>query len=758
MASYADSIELQHVSQKREDGRTGTDDVLQSSSSTEVAYPEFRADSAAAPARTVYDSTPLGDSPTTIRLLDVYEQHDGCEPLIRCKLRVVDLADSPHFTALSYVWGDATIQETIWCGDTPVRVTRNAWQALRHLRNKSAPLSIWIDAVCINQMDEDEKMRQISLMRSIYSSAIYVFIWLGEGNQRTERAMRYLETGGIPFRRFMNKKLADLSLDINSDDSWATTIPTGKRMMQRLMLHKILTMGLFHRQIHLYSELQELFSNPWIERIWTMQEIILARHPILVCGDHTISWFAFLCAAVVLDFLRFQNHVVLPPNCERWLQLGAFWRASRNEESESARQSDLERRLAMSAESDHRAYETEDTESLTEREQLNAPASPSETSCNVLLNVHIGEVESLRALWSRWIRVMTYICLGASLTFLMGPILVICMDGSHRNGPGFWLIFIPICMVLFSVFSSWLFTVPSHTSRSVRWKLAVMSQIASRFCSRWEDKYYGVHGIIRPRTAIAIDSASGSSFCQGDKYWTLCKGPSTFPEDLFRTFCLDLISWSNSLDFLLFKPAAPWQGAPSWVVNWDRADTKWIEYLQTFPVSHHAEGPYDTSELQVQVQDTASGSIACLPSGPHSESQLIVHAIMIANVEWLIRPDLDMDSGARRRNLWRQTVYLSGRLSAPWLQRHVARAAEDDRAIISCHLPTEPHNLYGLAPRWAKIGDKIAVVRGLSLPVVLRRERGRQYQVVGPAFVEHLMNGEHWTRKARRSWQRIVLV
>jgi hypothetical protein len=39
-----------------------------------------------------------------------------------------------------------------------------------------------------------EKAQQIPLMESVYSNAESVFLWLGDGNRGTDRAMHYLNS------------------------------------------------------------------------------------------------------------------------------------------------------------------------------------------------------------------------------------------------------------------------------------------------------------------------------------------------------------------------------------------------------------------------------------------------------------------------------------------------------------------------------------------------------------------------------------
>jgi hypothetical protein len=39
---------------------------------------------------------------------------------------------------------------------------------------------LWIDAICINQADLDERKQQVQLMRDVYSGASRVVVWLRE--------------------------------------------------------------------------------------------------------------------------------------------------------------------------------------------------------------------------------------------------------------------------------------------------------------------------------------------------------------------------------------------------------------------------------------------------------------------------------------------------------------------------------------------------------------------------------------------------
>jgi hypothetical protein len=68
----------------------------------------------------------------------------------------------------------------VYCSGAPLRVTKNCYDALKQLRYESCPRTLWVDTICINQSDNDEKSHQVAMMLDIYRNADRVYIWLGE--------------------------------------------------------------------------------------------------------------------------------------------------------------------------------------------------------------------------------------------------------------------------------------------------------------------------------------------------------------------------------------------------------------------------------------------------------------------------------------------------------------------------------------------------------------------------------------------------
>lgn len=125
----------------------------------------------------LYEPLPEG-SVRLLRLLPCSDQHSE----IRCKVFICPLltSGSTHlYDALSYVWGPEDNQSSIYIEDYKMSVRANLHAALLHLRDRFIERIIWIDAICINQEDNDEKGQQVQSMAEIYAKATRVIVWLG---------------------------------------------------------------------------------------------------------------------------------------------------------------------------------------------------------------------------------------------------------------------------------------------------------------------------------------------------------------------------------------------------------------------------------------------------------------------------------------------------------------------------------------------------------------------------------------------------
>ena len=85
---------------------------------------------------------------------------------------------APSYTAVSYTWGEGPPSEVIHLDGQRFRVRKNLWSCLDHLRHDSAATGdlLWVDAICINQANDNERNSQVLLMDQAYRDAASVLV------------------------------------------------------------------------------------------------------------------------------------------------------------------------------------------------------------------------------------------------------------------------------------------------------------------------------------------------------------------------------------------------------------------------------------------------------------------------------------------------------------------------------------------------------------------------------------------------------
>jgi hypothetical protein len=141
-----------------------------------------------------------------IRLLTILKGNQDAD--MNCTISKWKLSDvKERYEALSYCWGTEKPDCGIYIRDLDrpppsasnkrisladfvltlvapkpqkFHVRRNLYAAMTYLRKPYEDVTIWIDAICINQQrdGEEEKQQQLAQMADIYNSAKNVCIWL----------------------------------------------------------------------------------------------------------------------------------------------------------------------------------------------------------------------------------------------------------------------------------------------------------------------------------------------------------------------------------------------------------------------------------------------------------------------------------------------------------------------------------------------------------------------------------------------------
>lgn len=205
-----------------------------------------------------------------IRLLHLHPSRHFEAPIYTV-LHTVNLDDGPVYKALSYVWGSPTLTSTISVNGFDFEATTNLVSALRHLRGSRAVKVLWVDAVCINQPDNEERSHQVRQMSSIYRRATEVIAWLGESENNSGDAMRLLRDWGSALAKRDVKDVDDtyrLATSMQYSGEAANFIAT-------------LEDPLAERS---WKALCDLYNRGYWKRLWVVQEFVLAQKVTLTCG------------------------------------------------------------------------------------------------------------------------------------------------------------------------------------------------------------------------------------------------------------------------------------------------------------------------------------------------------------------------------------------------------------------------------------------------------------------------------------------
>ncbi|KAE8441369.1 hypothetical protein EG329_005472 [Mollisiaceae sp. DMI_Dod_QoI] len=194
---------------------------------------------------------------------------------IQCRLTHVSLDTFPDFEALSYVWGNPNNRTSILLNGQQFSATHNLGLALKYLSSTTEDRVIWIDAICINQNDLDERSSQVQLMRDIYSSASLVVSWLGEEDTEGRAALASWLVSEAAKNNF---SLGWITESILEEDK--------NNFMRRCFA----ILG-----AHLHNQTWEYWTRTWIT-----QEIALTQDGVLQCGDTIIPFHPLkqLCKAI----------------------------------------------------------------------------------------------------------------------------------------------------------------------------------------------------------------------------------------------------------------------------------------------------------------------------------------------------------------------------------------------------------------------------------------------------------------------------
>ena len=238
--------------------------------------------------RSIRESEKIVDGSWEIRLIRLLPSKSRAVP-IECELLYRTFKSvKGDYEALSYVWVDSNgiegvhqLPSHITLNGHAFHITPNLHAALRRLRDLSHDRTLWIDQICINQADIQERNRQVDRMTLIYGYAKRTVIWLGEEACESFRAVLLLRgLARVAREKDYEAMLAAATREFSDISRWKA-------------------LGL-------------LFKRAWWHRTWVVQECAVTKDLVVICGYRDISWKDLMSAVMVIGLLREKN---LMPLC-----------------------------------------------------------------------------------------------------------------------------------------------------------------------------------------------------------------------------------------------------------------------------------------------------------------------------------------------------------------------------------------------------------------------------------------------------------
>jgi hypothetical protein len=162
-----------------------------------------------------------------------------------------------------------------------LNVTPNIETFLRQVHENSSPPVdsesasktswFWIDAICIDQSNAEERAQQVSKMKEIYEKATSVIIWLGAMKTNT----------ALAFHRINENMKAN---DRPEPDQHKSRLVAGEAELLSVNDHRVL------------DALNELAARPYWRRAWIVQEVTTPKAPdaiVVWCGNQKTTFEKF---------------------------------------------------------------------------------------------------------------------------------------------------------------------------------------------------------------------------------------------------------------------------------------------------------------------------------------------------------------------------------------------------------------------------------------------------------------------------------
>ncbi|KPM45840.1 hypothetical protein AK830_g688 [Neonectria ditissima] len=248
------------------------------------------------PKAPAYRYSPITSHPRAFRLVRLLPPIRAIlGSTLHIELITVDDESSCTYETLSYTWGvtgkDAPNRRVIvetQHGPRELHIYRPLELALLSIK---ANRPLFIDQICINQKDDDEKACQVQLMRDIYSKCSRVLVWLGPETKASKSYFTYIHQvcSEAVLGRVLGPNKAtfpelwtaimDYTVEVagsvreDRDDVWALLSKYGDKFP--------------------LNGAEDVMRRAWFNRLWIIQEVCLAPNVLFICGSQEMCFECF---------------------------------------------------------------------------------------------------------------------------------------------------------------------------------------------------------------------------------------------------------------------------------------------------------------------------------------------------------------------------------------------------------------------------------------------------------------------------------
>ncbi|KAK6424844.1 hypothetical protein LTR95_016328 [Oleoguttula sp. CCFEE 5521] len=253
---------------------------------------------------------PLESSERRIRVLELLSGEQSAA--LRANLCVISLDDKSKSTyeTISYVWGPPTKSAAIDIAGVRLPIPEATAAVLRRVRRPDRTRLVWIDAVCINQDDINERSDQVGLMRYIYSGSTENLIHLTDD-----------EDMGTRIIQLADKITREIREKTNNYADWRLMVYTVEGVNRS-------SQGPYRSDLDIEA-LDFLTLLPWFRRLWVLQEARLAPSNVCYLGSKCYPLNSLLRTMMWLEYVSDLPADDAPLQASRLCMLNMFNLADR---------------------------------------------------------------------------------------------------------------------------------------------------------------------------------------------------------------------------------------------------------------------------------------------------------------------------------------------------------------------------------------------------------------------------------------------